>query len=188
MAPFVSIATEGGSRQREELVPHLGVGERSLPVAARHLDPRGEEADVRRLDLHGLALAVGRGIHHELDPRHQGTRRRIAERIQEDPYRFLVCAEKFQTGYDEPLLHTMYVDKPLAGIKAVQTLSRLNRAHLKKHDVFRSHWELAWTSAMPTRTDTRKKLRRPSTFQAFKSSGAVRNAFTLMVIGGPPGF
>lgn len=60
----------------------------------------------------------------------------IADRIQEDPYRFLVCAEKFQTGYDEPLLHTMYVDKVLAGIKAVQTLSRLNRAHPKKHDVF----------------------------------------------------
>jgi type I restriction enzyme R subunit len=60
----------------------------------------------------------------------------IAEQIQEDPYRFLVCAEKFQTGYDEPLLHTMYVDKQLAGVKAVQTLSRLNRAHPKKHDVF----------------------------------------------------
>jgi type I restriction enzyme R subunit len=60
----------------------------------------------------------------------------IADRIQEDPYRFLVCADKFQTGYDEPLLHTMYVDKPLSGIKAVQTLSRLNRAHPQKHDVF----------------------------------------------------
>ena len=60
----------------------------------------------------------------------------IADRIQEDPYRFLICADKFQTGYDEPLLHTMYVDKPLAGIKAVQTLSRLNRAHPDKHDVF----------------------------------------------------
>jgi type I restriction enzyme R subunit len=60
----------------------------------------------------------------------------IAERITEDPYRFLICADKFQTGYDEPLLHTMYVDKPLSGIKAVQTLSRLNRAHPKKHDTF----------------------------------------------------
>jgi len=60
----------------------------------------------------------------------------IADRIRQDPYRFLVCADKFQTGYDEPLLHTMYVDKVLAGIKAVQTLSRLNRAHPKKHDVF----------------------------------------------------
>ena len=60
----------------------------------------------------------------------------IADRIQEDPYRFLVCADKFQTGYDEPLLHTMYVDKPLSSVKAVQTLSRLNRAHPKKHDAF----------------------------------------------------
>lgn len=54
--------------------------------------------------------------------------------IREDPYRFLIVADKFQTGYDEPLLHTMYVDKPLSGVKAVQTLSRLNRAHPKKHD------------------------------------------------------
>ena len=61
---------------------------------------------------------------------------RIAGKIREDPYRFLVCADKFQTGYDEPLLHTMYVDKTLSGVKAVQTLSRLNRAHPGKHDVF----------------------------------------------------
>ena len=61
---------------------------------------------------------------------------KIADNFQEDPYRFLVVADKFQTGYDEPLLHTMYVDKPLAGIKAVQTLSRLNRSHPQKHDVF----------------------------------------------------
>ena len=60
----------------------------------------------------------------------------IADKIQEEPYRFLVCADKFQTGYDEPLLHTMYVDKILSGVKAVQTLSRLNRAHPKKHDAF----------------------------------------------------
>ncbi len=60
----------------------------------------------------------------------------IADRIAQDPYRFLICADKFQTGYDEPLLHTMYVDKVLSGIKAVQTLSRLNRAHPKKYDVF----------------------------------------------------
>ncbi|MEO7724776.1 MAG: type I restriction endonuclease subunit R [Chthoniobacterales bacterium] len=60
----------------------------------------------------------------------------IADRIQEDPYRFLIVADKFQTGYDEPLLHTMYMDKVLSGIKAVQTLSRLNRARPQKHDVF----------------------------------------------------
>ena len=60
----------------------------------------------------------------------------IADKIREDPYRFLICADKFQTGYDEPLLHTMYVDKALSGVKAVQTLSRLNRAHPQKHDTF----------------------------------------------------
>ncbi len=60
----------------------------------------------------------------------------IAEKIKEDPYRLLVCANKFQTGYDEPLLQTMYVDKPLAGVLAVQTLSRLNRAHRNKARVF----------------------------------------------------
>ena len=62
--------------------------------------------------------------------------RDIPEMIQQDPYRFLICADKFQTGYDEPLLHTMYVDKTLAGIKAVQTLSRLNRARSQKYDAF----------------------------------------------------
>jgi type I restriction enzyme R subunit len=60
----------------------------------------------------------------------------IADKIEQDPYRFLICADKFQTGYDQPLLHTMYVDKVLSGIRAVQTLSRLNRAHPQKHDVF----------------------------------------------------
>lgn len=61
---------------------------------------------------------------------------KIPEQFRKDPYRFLIAAEKFQTGFDEPLLHTMYVDKHLAGIKAVQTLSRLNRAHPGKHDTF----------------------------------------------------
>jgi len=60
----------------------------------------------------------------------------ITSRIQEDPYRFLICADKFQTGYDEPLLQAMYVDKALGGIQAVQTLSRLNRAAPGKKRVF----------------------------------------------------
>lgn len=60
----------------------------------------------------------------------------IEKTFKKDPYRFLIVANKFQTGYDEPLLHTMYVDKMLSDIKAVQTLSRLNRAHPLKHDTF----------------------------------------------------
>ena len=60
----------------------------------------------------------------------------IPDRFEEDPYRLLVVADMFQTGFDEPLLHTMYVDKTLYDIKAVQTLSRLNRSHPKKYDTF----------------------------------------------------
>lgn len=54
--------------------------------------------------------------------------------FKKDEYRFLIVAEKYQTGFDEPLLHTMYVDKKLSGINAVQTLSRLNRTTKGKND------------------------------------------------------
>ena len=61
---------------------------------------------------------------------------KIPSTLKSDPYRLLVVADMFQTGFDEPLLHTMYVDKMLYDIKAVQTLSRLNRCHPAKHDTF----------------------------------------------------
>ena len=54
---------------------------------------------------------------------------KTAATFRKPAYRFLVVAEKFQTGFDEPLLHAMYVDRKLAGVHAVQTLSRLNRTH-----------------------------------------------------------
>jgi len=53
----------------------------------------------------------------------------IVNAFEEDPYRILIVANKYQTGFDQPLLHTMYVDKPLNGITAVQTLSRANRIY-----------------------------------------------------------
>lgn len=56
------------------------------------------------------------------------------ETFKHDEYRFLIVANKFQTGFDQPLLHTMYVDKKLGGVNAVQTLSRLNRIHPDKHE------------------------------------------------------
>ena len=60
----------------------------------------------------------------------------LPEKFHGDDYQVLVVAEKYQTGFDEPLLHTMYVDKKLAGVKAVQTLSRLNRTAPGKEDTF----------------------------------------------------
>jgi type I restriction enzyme R subunit len=60
----------------------------------------------------------------------------LPERLGTDQYQVLLVAEKYQTGFDQPLLHTMYVDKRLSGIQAVQTLSRLNRTHSGKEDTF----------------------------------------------------
>jgi type I restriction enzyme R subunit len=60
----------------------------------------------------------------------------LTKQFAGDDYQVLVVAEKYQTGFDQPLLHTMYVDKKLAGVKAVQTLSRLNRTRAGKADTF----------------------------------------------------
>ncbi|MDP1547955.1 MAG: DEAD/DEAH box helicase family protein [Anaerolineales bacterium] len=60
----------------------------------------------------------------------------LPEKFATPDYQVLLVAEKYQTGFDQPLLHTMYVDKRLAGIQAVQTLSRLNRIHPLKEDAF----------------------------------------------------
>jgi type I restriction enzyme R subunit len=59
-----------------------------------------------------------------------------AEEFKNDEYKFLIVAEKFQTGFDQPLLSVMYVDKKLGGVGAVQTLSRLNRTAYSKDDTF----------------------------------------------------
>src|SRR5207253_7255090 len=60
----------------------------------------------------------------------------LPERFATPEYHVLLVAEKYQTGFDQPLLHTMYVDRRLFGIQAVQTLSRLNRTHPLKEDTF----------------------------------------------------
>ncbi|WP_181307543.1 type I restriction endonuclease subunit R [Rufibacter sp. XAAS-G3-1] len=60
----------------------------------------------------------------------------LPEKFDSDSYQLLLVADKYQTGFDQPLLHTMYVDKKLSGVKAVQTLSRLNRTAKGKEDTF----------------------------------------------------
>jgi type I restriction enzyme, R subunit len=60
----------------------------------------------------------------------------LPEKFATDEYQVLLVAEKYQTGFDQPYLHTMYVDKRLSGVQAVQTLSRLNRTHPGKEDTF----------------------------------------------------
>ena len=60
----------------------------------------------------------------------------IPVKFREEEYRLLIVADMFQTGFDEPLLHTMYIDKEINGVKAVQTLSRLNRTYSGKNETF----------------------------------------------------
>lgn len=60
----------------------------------------------------------------------------LPKKFSTNEYQLLIVADKYQTGFDQPLLHTMYVDKKLSGVKAVQTLSRLNRMHSGKDDTF----------------------------------------------------
>ena len=77
------------------------------------------------------------GVTYSEEQMNEGVREKeLPERFATQEYQVLLVAEKYQTGFDQPLLHTMYVDKRLAGIQAVQTLSRLNRTHPCKEDTF----------------------------------------------------
>jgi type I restriction enzyme R subunit len=96
-------------------------------------------------DLHALVAFSGKVIDSDTggadvvytEPGMNGfSERELPERFDSDDYQVLVVAEKYQTGYDQPLLHTMYVDRKLEGVKAVQTLSRLNRTAPGKVDTF----------------------------------------------------
>jgi len=86
----------------------------------------GEVTDDKVKDVKYTEVVMNNGIKEKELPEKFGT----------PEYHVLLVAEKYQTGFDQPLLHTMYVDKRLAGIQAVQTLSRLNRTHPLKEDTF----------------------------------------------------
>ena len=94
-------------------------------------------------DVKTLVAFSGEVIDHELGgsftevAMNQGIKeKQLPEKFSGDDYQLLLVAEKYQTGFDQPLLHTMYVDKRLAGVQAVQTLSRLNRTAPGKEDTF----------------------------------------------------
>ena len=75
----------------------------------------------------GKVLIKGQGAAHLEDEMNPKDAKDIREAFKKQKYRILIVANKFQTGFDQPLLHTMYVDKKLGGVSTVQTLSRLNR-------------------------------------------------------------
>lgn len=83
--------------------------------------------------------------HTEGSLNHLSAKVKIEDAFKTPEYRILIVANKFQTGFDEPMLHTMYVDKKLGGVNAVQTLSRLNRTAKGKGETvvldFVNDWE-----------------------------------------------
>ncbi len=91
---------------------------KSLVAFSGTVQDRGESYTESGMNSAGLGRVTGE--------------RQTAAEFEKPEYRFLVVANKFQTGFDQPLLHTMYVDKKLGGVNAVQTLSRLNRTHPQK--------------------------------------------------------
>lgn len=90
----------------------------------------GTVEDPKELDANGeIAKLTEAGLN-------DFSEKELPNRFATPEYQILVVAEKYQTGFDQPLLHTMFVDKPLSGLKAVQTLSRLNRSASGKTDTF----------------------------------------------------
>jgi type I restriction enzyme R subunit len=106
----------------------------ALVAFSGEFDLDGIEVTEARLNGFGESELPERFGYTAADDKHAGT----PKAKQEREYKLLVVAEKYQTGFDQPLLTTMYVDKPLKGVAAVQTLSRLNRTHPLKTqgDVF----------------------------------------------------
>ncbi len=92
----------------------------------------------RKLPIKTLVAFTGTIQHNTIDYTEDNMndigKKSIKEAFKEDDYKILIVANKFQTGFDEPLLHTMYVDKKLTGVAAVQTLSRINRIYPNKND------------------------------------------------------
>lgn len=114
----------------------------SINSAIRYFFAIRKELNERNMPFGALVAFSGDktvdGVKHTEDSLNGFPGGEIAEKFKTDDYKFLVVANKFQTGFDEPLLHTMYVDKRLQGVMAVQTLSRLNRCNDKmgKKDTF----------------------------------------------------
>jgi type I restriction enzyme R subunit len=132
---------------REHTRPKIGGKAKAMVVTSSRLHAVCYKLAIDRYirekgytDVHALVAFSGTVIDQGdqfTEPRmNEFPESQTAREFAEGDYQVLVVAEKFQTGYDQPLLHTMFVDKPLTGLHAVQTLSRLNRIHPEKTDTF----------------------------------------------------
>jgi type I restriction enzyme R subunit len=103
----------------------------------RYIKSKGYESEIKILVAFSGKVVDDNAPDGVSEPQITGySEKEIPTVFEKDEYKILIVADKYQTGFDQPLLHTMYVDKKLSGVKAVQTLSRLNRMHPGKEDTF----------------------------------------------------
>lgn len=104
---------------------------------ARYIKEKGYDKDIKILVAFSGKVIDDNTPDGISEPQMTGyTEKELPGIFDKEEYKILIVADKYQTGFDQPLLHTMYVDKRLSGVKAVQTLSRLNRMHIGKEDTF----------------------------------------------------
>lgn len=103
----------------------------------RYIKKKGYETEIKILVAFSGKVVDDNAPNGVSEPEMTGySEKELPTIFERDEYKILIVADKYQTGFDQPLLHTMYVDKKLSGVKAVQTLSRLNRMHPGKEDTF----------------------------------------------------
>ena len=158
LARFVRLHPHNVAQKTQVMVEHfhsatrhrIGGRAKAMVVTGSRLEAvRYKQSFDRYIEDRGYAIrslvAFSGVVRDDRDPDLAYTEEKMNEGVREKElpehfatgeYQVLLVAEKYQTGFDQPLLHTMYVDKRLAGIQAVQTLSRLNRTHPFKEDTF----------------------------------------------------
>ncbi len=155
IARFVSLHPHNLAQKAEVIVEHFrahtatkiaGRAKAMVVTSSRLHAVRYKQAIDRYIaekgypDIHALVAFSGTVVDEGLEFTEPNMNRfaesQTAQQFNDGDYQVMVVAEKFQTGYDQPLLHTMFVDKPLQGLYAVQTLSRLNRIYPEKTDTF----------------------------------------------------
>lgn len=104
---------------------------------ARYIKGKGYEKEIKILVAFSGKVVDTNAPDGVSEPEMTGySEKELPTIFDKEEYKILIVADKYQTGFDQPLLHTMYVDKKLSGVKAVQTLSRLNRMHPGKEETF----------------------------------------------------
>ncbi|MHB1576694.1 MAG: type I restriction endonuclease subunit R [Candidatus Dormibacteria bacterium] len=156
IARFVSLHPSNLAQKAEIIVEHfrahtaqkIGGKAKAMVVTSSRLHAvrykQAIDAYISKMGYQGLAALVAfsgrvmddKGLTYTESGMNSFPESETARRFASEGYQVLIVAEKFQTGFDQPLLHTMYVDKTLVGLAAVQTLSRLNRIHPEKSDTF----------------------------------------------------